>query len=103
LALAAGDQVVVVDSPPAVGLPDVGVVGQVVAASPAAASVLVDFPIAGRLRIDAATAGRTLDYGYAATVGPMALPSSPERSAGPTRATPRQHLAQVIELGLEVM
>ncbi len=102
LALAAGDQVVVVDSAPALRLPDVGLVGQVVAASPGAGSVLVDFPIAGRFRIDAATAGRTLDHGYAATVGEMALPNSPERSAGPTRAAPRQHLAEVIELGLEV-
>ncbi|MGE0728518.1 MAG: hypothetical protein AB7O92_07920 [Acidimicrobiia bacterium] len=102
LALAAGDQVVVVDSPPALGLPDVGVVGQVVAASPDAGSVLVDFPIAGHFRIDATTAGRTLDHGYAATAPEVARPNPPELFTGPARATPRQHLAEVIELGLEV-
>ncbi|MEZ5378243.1 MAG: hypothetical protein R2733_17180 [Acidimicrobiales bacterium] len=67
LLLAAGDLVVVSAAADGNGdlVPDVGVLGQVVACDPARQSVVVDFPIAGHYRLTTAEAGRHLSYGYA--------------------------------------
>ena len=68
--LAAGDHVVVRAASHASGsavveLPEVGVLGQVVAVDSDAKSLTVDFPIAGRYQITTDEAGRHLALGYA--------------------------------------
>ena len=66
LLLAVGDLVVVSSAagPDRDVVPDVGVVGQVVACDPARQSLVVDFPIAGQYKLTATEAGRHLSYGY---------------------------------------
>ncbi len=100
LLLAAGD-IVVVSSPPDGDrdvLPDVGVVGQVVACNPHRQSLIVDFPIAGQYRLTSTDAGRHLSYGYAI---PRELADRPLRKPGPTAAIPStEAVVDEIEIGL---
>ncbi len=100
LRLAAGDLVVVAHPAPADSdlVPDVGVLGQVVAADPAQQSIVVDFPICGLYRLSATEAGTHLVYGYAL---PDDLAVRPHRIV-PQPPTPEraEQLAEVIELGI---
>jgi len=113
LRLAAGDQVVVRSRPGfgrggRDGLPDVGVLGQVIAVEVGGSGVAVDFATAGRCRISLDDAGRHLGYGYAAvgddamlplrSAPPLVHPGVPAVTGGPgVDDTP---LAEVIEIGL---
>ena len=102
LLLAAGDQVVVGASPGHAVLPDEGVVGQVLAVSVGTGHVSIDFPVWGRVRIDAATAGRYLTYGYATTAAEASRPL-PELPPSPADGSPGDRQpAEVIELGAEL-
>jgi len=113
LRLAAGDQVVVRSRPGfgrggGDGLPDVGVLGQVIAVEVGGSGVAVDFATAGRCRISLDDAGRHLGYGYAEVDDDAMLPlrtSAPPVHPGMSGLvdgpgiddTP---LAEVIEIGL---
>lgn len=105
MVLGRGDQVVVAAEPAGLELPDVGVVGEVVAVSPGRRGVTIDFPIAGRYHLDADTAGRHLDYGYAVTASFAALPAvtgRAERRLGLSQLPDLKAVPPVLETGLEL-
>jgi hypothetical protein len=103
LQLALGEQVVVQTETEASDgsaqlLPDVGVLGQIVAVNSTGGSITVDFPIAGRLRLTTEEAGRFLAYGYALPLELDPLPTGREPISLVTPAS--ETLAEVVEMEL---
>jgi hypothetical protein len=103
LQLALGEQVVVQTETEASDgsaqlLPDVGVLGQIVAVNSTGGSITVDFPIAGRFRLTTEEAGRFLAYGYALPLELDPLPTGREPISLVRPAS--ETLAEVVEMEL---